>query len=69
VAKDVSAKHFRIAERALIDNIDLLGRLSGLNPQQAQMHEKLKQSLRDLGGAIRRMVLDRCKVRERATVC
>ena len=62
---------FQIAEKALLDNIHLLERLSDPDPQQAQMHDKLKQAQRDLREGVeatRRMVLERCKVRERAWV-
>jgi hypothetical protein len=43
-----------------------------LAAQKAQMYDKSKQALRDLREGVeatRRMVLERCKVRERATVC
>jgi hypothetical protein len=41
-------KPFGIAEKALIENIDALERLSDRDPEQIQMHQKLKQGLRDL---------------------
>jgi hypothetical protein len=36
-----SLKAFHIAEKALVDNIALLERLSEPDPQQAQVHDKL----------------------------
>jgi hypothetical protein len=66
-----SLKAFHIAEKALLDNIDLLERLSELDSQQAQMHEKLKNAVRDLREGVeatRRMALVRCKVRQLASV-
>ncbi len=58
---------FEIAERALTANIDALERLSDRDPEQAQMLERLKQALTDLREGIpatRRMVRDRCEIRE-----
>ncbi len=58
---------FEIAEKALIENIDALERLSDRNPQQVQIHNKFAQALRDLREGIeatRRMVRERCKTRE-----
>jgi len=62
---------FEIAEKALTENFDALERLSNPNPEQAKTHDKLKHALRDLREGVeatRRTVLERCKVRERATV-
>jgi hypothetical protein len=62
---------FDIAEKALIDDIDLREGLSVRSPQQVQMQEKLKQALRDLREGVeatRRMLKERCKVRERAFI-
>jgi hypothetical protein len=62
---------FGIAEKALVDNITLLERLSNPDPQQAQMRDNLNQALRDLREGVeatRRMVQERCKIRERASV-
>ncbi len=62
---------FEIAEKALSENIVALERLSNRNPEQAQMLQKLTQALHDLREGIeatRRMVLDRCKIRESASV-
>ena len=58
---------FGIAEKALVDNINLLERLSNPDPRQAQMPDKLNQALRDLREGVeatRRLVQERCKVRE-----
>ncbi len=62
---------FEIAERALSENIAALERLSDRDPGQAQMLQKLTQALHDLReglAATRRMMLERCKVREAAVV-
>jgi hypothetical protein len=64
-------KPFAIAEKALIENIDVLERLSDRDPEQIQMHQKLKQGLRELKEGVeatKRMVLERCRVRESASV-
>jgi hypothetical protein len=69
--KLVNFAAFEIAEKALTENFDALERLTDPNPQDAQMHDTLKQALRDLRGGVeatRRMVLERCKVREPASV-
>lgn len=61
-------RSFEIAEKALSENIDALERLSDQNHQQIEMHRKLTQALRDLREGIeatRRMVMDRCRMRER----
>jgi hypothetical protein len=62
---------FEIAEKALTENFDALERLCDPDPQDAQMRDKLKQALRDLREgmeATRRMVQERCRVRETASV-
>jgi hypothetical protein len=62
---------FEIAEKALTQNIDALERLSDPDPQQAQMHQKLMRALRDLQEGIeatRRMLQERCKVREKVSI-
>ena len=62
---------FDIAQKALSENIVALERLSNRDPAQVQMLEKLTQALHDLRegiAATRRMVLERCKVREGASV-
>ncbi len=62
-------KPFQIAEKALVGNIELLERLNS-EPQQTQMHVKLKQALQELREGVeatRRMVLERCKLREPAS--
>jgi hypothetical protein len=62
---------FEIAEKALSENIVVLDRLSDRNPEHVQMVQKLTQALRDMREGIeatRRMVLDRCKMREGLSV-
>ncbi len=62
---------FQIAEKALSENIDSLERLSERDPQQVQQLQKLTQAFRDLqegAGSTRRMLLERCKERERASI-
>jgi hypothetical protein len=69
--KLVNFAAFEIAEKALTENFDALERLSDPDPQQVQMLQKLKQALGDLQEGVastRRMVLERCKVREGASV-
>ena len=64
-------RSFDIAEKALSENIVALERLSSRDPEQVQMLQKLTQALHDLREGIeatRRMVLDRCKMRERPVV-
>ncbi len=65
--KLVNFKPFGIAEKTLTQNIDELERLSDRSPEQAQMLQKLAQARNDLQEGIeatRRMVLDRCRMRE-----
>ena len=62
---------FEIAEKALTQNIDALERLSDPDPQQAQMLQKLARALEDLRAGIeatRRMLQERCKVRESVSI-
>ena len=62
---------FDIAENTLSENIVALERLSNRNPEQVKMLQKLTQALHDLREGIeatKRMVLDRCKMREGAVV-
>jgi hypothetical protein len=62
---------FDVAEKALSENIVALERLSNCSPEHVQMQQKLTQALRDLREGIeatRRMVLDRCKMREGLSV-
>ena len=62
---------FEIAEKALSENIVALERLSHRDPEQAQMLQKLTQALHDLREGIeatRRMLLERCKMREGVSV-
>ena len=62
---------FDIADKALSENIVALERLSNRDPEQVQMLQKLTQALQDLQEGIeatRRMVLERCKMRERPVV-
>ena len=69
--KLVNFPAFEIAEKALSENIVALERLSNRDPEQVQMLQKLTQALHDLREGIeatKRMVLDRCKMREGAVV-
>ena len=69
--KLVSFPAFEIAEQALSENIVALERLTNRDPEQVQMLEKLTRALHDLREGIvatRRMLLERCKVREGAAV-
>jgi hypothetical protein len=62
---------FEVAERALSEGINALERLNSRNAEQVQMLQKMKQGLRDLQegiGATRRMVRERCKMREAVPV-
>ncbi len=62
---------FEVAEKVLSENIAALERLNERSPEQARMLEKLTKALADLREgteATRRIVLDRCKMRERASV-
>jgi hypothetical protein len=71
MTKLANFKAFHVAEKALIDEINRLERLSDPDPQQAQMRDKLNQALRDLREGVeatRRLVQERCKIRERASV-
>jgi hypothetical protein len=55
---------FHVAEKALLDEINRLERLSHPDPQESQMREKLNQALRDLREGVeatRRLVQERCK--------
>jgi hypothetical protein len=64
-------KLFEIAEKALSENIDALERLSERDPEQIQMLQKLKQTREDLREGVestRRMLFERCKIREGASV-
>jgi hypothetical protein len=67
MAKLVNFRAFEVAERALCENINALERLDSRNPNQVHMLDKLRQAQRDLNEGIeatRRMVKDRCKMRE-----
>jgi hypothetical protein len=67
MSKLANFRLFEIAEKTLTNNINALEGLSDPDPQQAQTHQKLTQALRDLQEGIeatRRMLLERCKVRE-----
>jgi hypothetical protein len=60
-----------IAEKAMNENVDALGRLSDRSQKQVEMHTTLRRALRDLPEGVeasRRMVQERCKVRERVSV-
>ncbi len=65
--KLIDFKPFGIAEKALIEHIDALEKVSDRGPRQVAMHKNLTQALHDLREGIeatRRMVLDRCRMRE-----
>ncbi len=62
---------FETAGRALSENVDALERLPDCDPEQAQMLQKLKQALKDLREGVeatKRLVRERCKVREGVSV-
>jgi hypothetical protein len=58
---------FEIAERALTELIDSLERLSYRDPQQVEMHQKTK-NLQEGVEAAKRLVRERCKIRDRVFV-
>ncbi len=67
LSKLVNFRSFEVAEKAMTESIDALERLSDLDPGQALMHQKLMTALKDLREGIeatRRMLLERCKMRE-----
>jgi hypothetical protein len=67
MAKLVSFRAFEVAERAVSGSISALERLDSRSQEQVQMLDKMKQAQRDLAEGIeatRRMVKDRCKMRE-----
>jgi hypothetical protein len=67
MAKLVNFRAFDVAERALCENINALERLDNRNPGQVVMLDKMKRGQRELSEGIeatRRMVRDRCKMRE-----
>jgi hypothetical protein len=71
MSKLANFRPFEIAEQTLTNNINALERLSDPDPQQAQMLQRLKQALRDLQEGIeatRRMLQERCKVRENVSI-
>jgi hypothetical protein len=63
-----SFKSFQIAEQAAIKDIDALEkRRDDLNVEQAQMQQQLTKALEDLRGGVaatKRMLLERCKMRD-----
>ncbi len=64
-------KPFEIAEKALSDNISSLERLDYRDPHQVQMLQTLTQARKDLREGVeatKRLVRERCKIREGATV-
>ena len=66
----VSFRLFQIAERAMAENIDLLERRTCVDAQQAQMQQNLTKALADLREGVeatKRMVLERCKMRQSAS--
>ena len=63
MTKLASFTPFQIAEKAIIESIDLLERRTGLDTQKAQMTKALAD-LREGVEATQRMVLERCKMPE-----
>ena len=63
MTKLASLTPFQIAEKAIIERIDLPERPTGLDTQKAQMTKALAD-LREGVEATQRMVLERCKMRE-----
>ncbi len=62
---------FEIATKAVTESIVTLERLTDRDPEQVQQLQKLKQAFQDLQegvGSTRRMLLERCKLRERASI-
>ena len=71
LGKLVNFAAFEIAEKVLSQNIFALERLSDRDPEQVQKLEQLKRGLKDLTEGVeatKRMVLERCKMRERVSV-
>jgi hypothetical protein len=69
--KLVNFQPFEIAKKRLTENSDALERLSHRDPEEVQMLQKLTRAFHDLREGIeatKRMVLDRCKMREGAVV-
>ncbi len=67
--KLVNSRPFDSAETTLTSEIDALDRLTAPNAQQSQMHQNMTKALADLREGIeatRRLILDRCRVRESA---
>ncbi len=67
LSKLVDFLPFEIAEKAVTENIDALERLSELDAQQVQMHKNLTKALADLREGVeatKRLVRERCKMRE-----
>jgi hypothetical protein len=64
----VNFRLFQIAEKAVTEKIDLLEKRTGVDTQQAQMQLNLTIALVDLREGVeatKRMVRERCKMRER----
>ncbi len=71
LGKLANFRSFEVAETALSREIDALDRVTTPDAQQAQLHQTMTKALADLREGIdatRRMVLERCKLRERAAV-
>ena len=67
LSKLVNFRPLELADKALTEDITALEQVSVRNPQQVQMHGKLRQAVRDLPegvAATRRAVQERCKVRQ-----
>ena len=66
IIKLVNFKSFKIAEKAVNDNIGSPEQLTERDAEQTQMYQKLTKALADLRegvDATRRMVLERCRMR------
>jgi hypothetical protein len=58
---------FQIAEKVVTEKIDLLERRTGVDAQQAQTQQNLTKALADLREGVeatKRMIMERCKMRE-----
>jgi hypothetical protein len=69
--KCVNFGPLEIAEEALTENVDALEKLSDRNKKQVEMYETLRPALRDLPEGVEatmRMIQERCRMRERASV-
>jgi hypothetical protein len=71
VSKLSNFRPLEVAAEALTENVDALEKLSDRNQKQVEMHTTLRRALRDLPEGVeatRRMVQQRCRTREHASV-